>query len=132
MTITPASQPAVTDRVPQMYIDSLKKIKSALRKDDLESAFNEVETFFNNQEILAEYFHQRTVSEVHSEMKDRIEQARTALAPVFAEHPERVRIFMDKFHAVLNREFEEFKKMKGTIEDGNPSSGGTQDVSQRS
>eukprot|EP01054_Gregarina_sp_Poly1_P007316 Gregarina_sp_Poly_1__7315@NODE_4021_length_774_cov_480_888260_g2616_i0_p1_GENE_NODE_4021_length_774_cov_480_888260_g2616_i0NODE_4021_length_774_cov_480_888260_g2616_i0_p1_ORF_typecomplete_len114_score26_98Apolipoprotein/PF01442_18/0_021CRM1_C/PF08767_11/16CRM1_C/PF08767_11/2_1DUF883/PF05957_13/2_3e02DUF883/PF05957_13/0_24DUF4279/PF14106_6/0_18DUF2852/PF11014_8/0_71PNPase/PF03726_14/1_8e02_NODE_4021_length_774_cov_480_888260_g2616_i0219560 len=103
---------AVAAKVQAMYAESLKKAKHNLKKGQVEQSLNTMAEFFDHQEELAIYFHHRSVDEVKDEMLDRLEQAQTALASIFAEYPERAKQFMAGLKKMVESEFEAFKEMK--------------------
>lgn len=111
MSGSPTSD-AITAKVQGMYSASLKDAKSALKKGQVEASLDVMASFFDNQEELAEYFHHRSVDEVRDEMLDRLEQAQTVLASIFAEYPERAKQFMNGLKQIIDREFDAFKDMK--------------------
>lgn len=103
---------SVAAKVQALYAESLKKAKGYLRKGEVETALSVMNEFFDQQELLAEYFHPRTVDEVHIEMMDRLEQAQSVLASILAEHPDRAKLFLQGLRDIVDREFSAFEEMK--------------------
>ncbi|EZG45374.1 hypothetical protein GNI_138880 [Gregarina niphandrodes] len=104
--------PEVSAQVQELYKDSLKKAKSCLKKGDVDGSVQLMIEFFEHTDLLAEYFHHRSVEEVSEEMLDRLEQAQSALASVFAEYPDRAKLFLTRLREIVDIEFDAFKAMK--------------------
>lgn len=98
--------------VQQGFKLAMKRARDALRRGNADFALDHVQHFFDQKELLAQYFHPQSVEAVQNEMEEQMEEAKGILAPILAENPVLVKEFVKSLQILTKAEFDAFQEMK--------------------